>query len=155
MATRQTGFAMLATSSVQEVMDLAGVAHIVSLKSRVPFLHFFDGFRTSHEIQKIDGIDYDEMAKLMPWDKVAEFRARALNPEHPHQAGTAQNPDIYFQGREAANKYYNATPAIVEEVMKQVGELTGRHYNLFDYVGAPDAEYVTVAMGSGLSLIHI
>ena len=149
MSCRQTGFAMLASNSVQEAMDMALVAHVATLKSSVPFLHFFDGFRTSHEIQKIDGIDYDEMAKLMPWDKVAEFRARALNPEHPHQAGTAQNPDIYFQGREAANKYYNATPAIVEEVMKQVGELTGRHYNLFDYVGAPDAEYVTVAMGSG------
>ena len=149
MSCRQTGFAMLASNSVQEAMDMALVAHVATLKSSVPFLHFFDGFRTSHEIQKIDGIDYDEMAKIMPWDKVEEFRARALNPEHPHQGGTAQNPDIYFQGREAGNKYYNATPAIVEEVMKQVGELTGRHYNLFDYVGAPDAEYVLVAMGSG------
>ncbi len=149
MSCRQTGFAMLASNSVQEAMDMALIAHVATLKSSVPFLHFFDGFRTSHEIQKIDGIDYEEMAKIMPWDKVAEFRARALNPEHPHQAGTAQNPDIYFQGREAANKYYAAAPAIVEEVMKEVGELTGRHYNLFDYVGAPDAEYVTIAMGSG------
>ena len=112
MACRQTGFAMLASNSVQEAEDMALVAHLATLKSSVPFLHFFDGFRTSHEIQKIDEISYEDIAKLMPWDKVAEFRARALNPEHPHLGGTAQNPDIYFQGREAANKYYLATPAI-------------------------------------------
>ena len=155
MACRQTGFAMLASNSVQEAMDMALVAHVSALKASVPFLHFFDGFRTSHEIQKIDGIEYDEMKKLVPWDKVKAFRERALNPEHPHQSGTAQNPDIYFQGREAANKYYLATPDIVEEVMNEVGELTGRHYKLFDYVGAPDADRVIIAMGSGLSLIHI
>ena len=149
MACRQTGFAMLASCSVQEAEDMALVAHLATLKASVPFLHFFDGFRTSHEIQKIDEIAYEDMAKLMPWDKVAEFRARALNPEHPHLGGTAQNPDIYFQGREAANKYYDATPAIVEEVMDEVGKLTGRAHKPFDYVGAPDAEYVIVAMGSG------
>ena len=117
MACRQTGFAMLASNSVQEAMDMALVAHLSALKASVPFLHFFDGFRTSHEIQKIDGIEYDEIAKLVPWDKIKAFREGALNPEHPHQQGTAQNPDIYFQGREAANKYYLATPDIVEEVM--------------------------------------
>ena len=149
MACRQTGFAMLASNSVQEAEDMALVAHLATLKSSVPFLHFFDGFRTSHEIQKIDEIAYDDIAKLVPWDKVEAFRARALNPEHPHLGGTAQNPDIYFQGREAANKYYLATPAIVEEVMEEVGKLTGRKHKPFDYVGAPDAEYVIVAMGSG------
>ena len=149
MACRQTGFAMLASNSVQEACDMALVAHLATLKSSVPFLHFFDGFRTSHEIQKIDAPEYDEIAKLVPWDKVEEFRARSLNPDHPHQAGTAQNPDIYFQGREAGNKYYLAVPEIVEETMAQVGELTGRYYHLFDYVGAPDAEKVIIAMGSG------
>ena len=149
MACRQTGFAMLASNSVQEAEDMALVAHLATLKSSVPFLHFFDGFRTSHEIQKIDEIAYEDIAKLMPWDKVEEFRARALNPEHPHLGGTAQNPDIYFQGREAANKYYLATPAIVEEVMDEVGKITGRPHKPFDYVGAPDAEAVIVAMGSG------
>ncbi len=120
----------------------------------MPFLHFFDGFRTSHEVQKIEMIDYEDMAKLVDYDTVAQFRARALNPEHPHQQGTAQNPDIYFQNREAANKYYNAVPAIVEETMKQVGELTGRHYKLFDYVGAPDAEKVIVTIGSSCDTVE-
>ena len=154
MACRQTGFAMLASNSVQEAMDMALVAHLATLKSNVPFLHFFDGFRTSHEIQKVDGIDYDEIAKLVDWDAIKAFRARGLNPEHPHQQGTAQNSDVYFQGREAANKYYEATPAIVEEVMKQVGELTGRHYNLFDYVGAEDAERVIISMCSSCDAIE-
>lgn len=149
MAARQTGFAMLSSNSVQEAMDLALVAHLSSLNTSVPFLHFFDGFRTSHEVQKIDVIDYEDMAKLIPWNKVNEFRARAMNPEHPHLQGTAQNPDIYFQGREAANKYYDATPAIVETAMKQVSELTGRPYSLFDYVGAEDATSVIILMGSG------
>ena len=149
MACRQTGFAMLASNSVQEAEDMALVAHVATLKSSVPFLHFFDGFRTSHEIQKIDEIAYEDMAKLLPAEKVAEFRARALNPDHPTLGGTAQNPDIYFQGREAGNKYYNAVPAIVEEVMDEVGKITGRPHKPFDYVGAPDAEYVIVAMGSG------
>ena len=144
-ATRQTGFALLASASVQEVMDLALVAHLATLESRVPFLHFFDGFRTSHEIQKIDGIAYEDMAKLVNWDQIAAFRQRALNPEHPIQRGTAQNPDIYFQGREASNPYYLATPKIVAEVMDKVGKLTGRSYKPFDYVGAPDAERIIVA----------
>ena len=149
MSTRHTGFAMLSSASVQEVMDLALVAHLSSIKASVPFLHFFDGFRTSHEVQKIEEIAYEDMGKLLDWEAVAKFRARGLNPEHPHQGGTAQNPDIYFQGREAANKYYNAVPAIVEEYMQKVGELTGRKYHLFDYVGAPDADKVIILMGSG------
>ena len=154
MACRQTGFAMLASGSVQEAHDMALVAHLSAIKGSVPFLHFFDGFRTSHEIQKIDAAEYSEIAKLVDWDKVNEFRARALNPEHPHQAGTAQNPDIYFQNREAANKYYEAVPGIVEAYMKKVAKLTGRSYKLFDYYGAEDAEEVIVAMGSGCEAIH-
>ena len=158
MACRQTGFAMLASNSVQEATDMALVAHLAAIKASVPFLHFFDGFRTSHEIQKIDAIDpkdnYAEIAGLVDWDKVKAFREGGLNPDHPHQQGTAQNPDIYFQGREAANKYYEATPDIVAEVMKQVGELTGRNYKPFDYVGAPDAERVIICMGSGCDAIE-
>src|SRR5690554_3580024 len=153
-ATRQTGFALLASASVQEVMDLALVAHLATLESSVPFLHFFDGFRTSHEIQKIDAIDYEEMAKLVNWEKVKEFRNRALNPEHPVQRGTAQNPDIYFQGREASNPYYLATPEIVVKAMEQVSKLTGRNYKPFDYVGAPDAERVIIVMGSGCDTVE-
>ena len=128
MATRQTGFAMLATSSVQEVMDLAGVAHIVSLKSRVPFLHFFDGFRTSHEIQKIELIDEAALTAMLDRDALAEFRRRALNPEHPVTRGTAQNPDIYFQTREAANRFYDAVPDMVAEAMREISKITGREY---------------------------
>ena len=154
MACRQTGFAMLASGSVQEAHDMALVAHLSAIKGSVPFLHFFDGFRTSHEIQKIDACELDEIAKLVDWDKIAEFRARALNPEHPHQAGTAQNPDIYFQNREAANCYYNAIPEIVEAYMGEVAKVTGRAYKLFDYYGAPDAEEVIVAMGSGCEAIQ-
>ncbi len=154
MACRQTGFAMLASGSVQEAHDMALVAHLSAIKGSVPFLHFFDGFRTSHEIQKIDACELDEIAKLVDWDKINEFRARALNPEHPHQAGTAQNPDIYFQNREAANKYYNAIPEIVEAYMGEVAKVTGRAYKLFDYYGAPDAEEVIVAMGSGCEAIQ-
>ena len=149
MACRQTGFALLASNSVQEAMDLALVAHLSTLEAKVPFLHFFDGFRTSHEVSKIDAIDYADMAKLLKTEYVDEFRRRALNPEHPQLQGTAQNPDIYFQNREAANKYYMATPAIVEKYMKQVSKLTGREYHLFDYVGAPDADKVIILMGSG------
>ena len=148
MATRQTGFAMLATSSVQEVMDLAGVAHIVALKSRVPFLHFFDGFRTSHEIQKIELIDEARLTAMLDRDALKEFRARALNPEHPVTRGTAQNPDIYFQTREAANKFYDAVPDMVAEAMREISAITGRDYKPFVYYGAEDAEHVVVAMGS-------
>ena len=149
MACRQTGFAMLCSNSVQEAMDLALVAHLATLEAKVPFIHFFDGFRTSYEVSKIDVIDYADMDKLLDRKYVDEFRARALNPEHPQLQGTAQNPDIYFQNREACNSFYNATPAIVEKYMKKVGELTGRKYNLVDYVGAPDATDVIVIMGSG------
>jgi pyruvate-ferredoxin/flavodoxin oxidoreductase len=148
MATRQTGFALLASGSVQEVMDLGLVAHIAALRAKIPFVHFFDGFRTSSEIQKVDVIPYEEMAKLAPWDAVEAFRKRAMNPEHPHLRGTAQNPDIYFQGREAAHRYYVAAPKIIAEVMKQISQRIGREYRLFDYVGAPDAERVVVLMGS-------
>ena len=154
MACRQTGFAMLASNSVQEVMDLALVAHLSTLKAKVPFLHFFDGFRTSHEVSKIDVIDYDEMKTLVDMKDIEEFRKRALNPEHPVQRGTAQNADIYFQNRETANKYYNATPAIVQEMMDKVAKLTGRSYHLFDYVGAKDAENVIVLMGSGADAVE-
>ena len=153
MACRQTGFAMLASNSVQEAHDMALVAHLATLKAHVPFLHFFDGFRTSHEIQKIDAVDpkdnYADLKKFVDFEAIEAFRKAGLNPDHPHQQGPAQNPDIYFQGREAANKYYDATPEIVEKVMEQVGEITGRHYKLFDYVGAPDADRVIIAMGSG------
>jgi pyruvate-ferredoxin/flavodoxin oxidoreductase len=148
MAVRQTGFAMLAASSVQEVMDMALVTHLSAIKSSIPFVHFFDGFRTSHEIQKIAVIDYEDMDKLTDWDAVARFRARGANPERPELRGTAQNPDIYFQGREAANPYYLKVPGIVDEYMQKVGDLTGRSYRLFDYVGDPDAENVVVSMGS-------
>jgi len=154
MACRQTGFAMIASNSVQEVMDLALVSHLSTLKAKVPFLHFFDGFRTSHEVSKIDVIDYEEMKELVDMKDIEDFRARALNPEHPVQKGTAQNSDIYFQNRETANKYYNATPAIVQEMMDKVSILTGRNYHLFDYVGAPDAENVVVLMGSGADAVE-
>ncbi len=148
MATRQTGWALLASNNVQEVMDLALIAHAATLKARVPFLHFFDGFRTSHEVSKIEELSYDVMRAMIPEDKVREHRARGLNPEHPEIRGTSQNPDVYFQGREATNKLYEATPGIVEETMKQFAELTGRSYKLFDYVGAPDAERIVILMGS-------
>ncbi len=154
MATRQTGFALLASSSVQEAMDMALVAHLSAIESRVPFCHFFDGFRTSHELQKIEVIDYDDIKKLVNWDALAEFRERAMNSEHPDVRGTAQNPDIYFQAREACNPYYDAAPAMVERIMKKVGALTGRRYKLFDYVGAPDADRVIVAMGSACETIE-
>ncbi len=154
MACRQTGFAMVAANSVQEVMDLALVSHLSTLKAKVPFLHFFDGFRTSHEVSKIDVIEYDEMKALVDMKDIEDFRARALNPEHPVQRGTAQNSDIYFQNRETANKYYNATPAIVQEMMDKVSALTGRSYHLFDYVGAPDAENIVVMMGSGADAVE-
>lgn len=148
MATRQTGSAMLASGSVQEVMDLAGVAHLASIKSSLPFVHFFDGFRTSHEYQKIEVLDYDDLEELVDYGKVSEFRHRALNPERPVTMGTAQNPDIFFQAREAVNSFYDAVPDIVEEYMQEISELTGREYHPFNYVGAEDAEYVIVAMGS-------
>ncbi|MDD4291576.1 MAG: pyruvate:ferredoxin (flavodoxin) oxidoreductase [Clostridia bacterium] len=149
MACRQTGFAMLASNSVQEAMDLALVAHLSTLEAKVPFVHFFDGFRTSHEVSKIEEIDYADMAELLDMQYVDEFRKRALNPEHPQLQGTAQNPDIYFQNREAANAYYDRCPEIVAKYMEKVSKLTGRPYHLFDYVGAKDATHVIVMMGSG------
>lgn len=148
MAARQTGFALLASSSVQEAMDLGGVAHLATLKTRVPFVHFFDGFRTSHEVQKIEVIDYEDLAKLVDKDAINEFRARALNPEHPVTRGTAQNPDIFFQAREASNKFYESVPDAVAEYMKEIEKITGREYKPFNYYGAPDAENIIVAMGS-------
>jgi pyruvate-ferredoxin/flavodoxin oxidoreductase len=154
MAARQTGFALLASSSVQEAQDLALVAHLATLDARVPFLHFYDGFRTSHEIQKIEMIDYEDMASLFNFEAYKAFKARAVNPEHPDTRGTAQNPDIYFQGREAANRYYLKVPAIVTACMKKVGDLTGRPYRLFDYVGDPQAAHVVVAMGSACEAIE-
>ena len=154
MAVRQTGFALLASASVQEVMDLGLVAHLASIESSVPFLHFFDGFRTSHEIQKIELIDYEDMARLVNREALARFRARGTNPERPELRGTAQNPDIYFQGREAANAYYLKVPGIVEAYMQKVSKLTGRAYKLFDYVGDPQAEQVVVSMGSSCETIE-
>jgi len=147
-STRQTGFAMIATGSVQEIMDIAAVAHLTAIKSRVPFLHFFDGFRTSHEIQKVEVPAADTLAGLVDYNSLKSFRDKALNPENPVTRGTAQNPDIYFQTREAANPYYLALPDMVEEYMQEMKKVTGREYHPFTYYGAPDAENVIVAMGS-------
>jgi pyruvate-ferredoxin/flavodoxin oxidoreductase len=148
MSTRSCGFALLATGSVQEIMDIAGVAHLAAIKSRVPFLHFFDGFRTSHEIQKVESIATEDMARLLDWDALKKFRDNALNPEHAVTKGTAQNPDIYFQTREVANKFYDAVPDIVEDYMQEIKKLTGREYHPFTYYGAADAENIIIAMGS-------
>ncbi len=147
-ACRQTGYAMLCSNNPQECMDLGAVAHLAAIKGRVPFLHFFDGFRTSHEIQKIETWDYDDLADMLDWDAVDAFRRRSLNPEHPVLRGSAQNPDIFFQAREACNSYYDAVPGIVEEYMNKVNEKIGTNYKPFNYYGAPDAEKVIIAMGS-------
>ncbi|NCB42672.1 MAG: pyruvate:ferredoxin (flavodoxin) oxidoreductase [Clostridia bacterium] len=148
MAARQTGFALLCSGSVQEAMDMAGVAHLSAIKGQVPFVHFFDGFRTSHEVQKVEVIDYEIFRNLIDMNAVQAFREHALNPEHPVIRGTAQNPDIFFQAREASNVYYEKLPAIVSDYMEKLSKEIGREYKLFDYVGAPDAENVIVAMGS-------
>ena len=148
MATRQTGFAMLAEGSVQEVMDLAAVAHLSAIKGRVPFVNFFDGFRTSHEIQKVEALDQDDLAPLLDREALADFRRRAMNPDKPVTRGTAENPDVFFQHRESCNDYYTAIPGIVEEYINKINELTGRKYGLFDYYGAKDADRVIIAMGS-------
>lgn len=148
MATRQTGFGMLATGSVQEILDLAPVAHMLAIQSRVPFLHFFDGFRTSHEIQKAEVLDYSDYATLVDQDAIKAFRKRALNPDNPVTRGTAQNPDIFFQAREASNKFYEVLPDMVDEAMQKLSKLTGREYHPFTYYGAPDAEDIIIAMGS-------
>jgi pyruvate-ferredoxin/flavodoxin oxidoreductase len=147
-AARQTGFAMLASGSVQEEMDLAGVAHLATLKSRIPFLAFFDGFRTSHEIQKVEALQMDDMIQLVDQKALQEFRNRALNPENPVTRGTAQNPDIFFQAKESSNRFYDAVPDIVAGYMKEISELTGREYHPFDYYGDPEAENIIIAMGS-------
>ncbi|MCF8223743.1 MAG: pyruvate:ferredoxin (flavodoxin) oxidoreductase [Bacteroidales bacterium] len=152
-ATRQTGFGLLATGSIQEIMDLAGVAHLASIKSRIPFLHFFDGFRSSHEIQKVEVMETEEMKKLMDWKAVQAFRDNALNPEHPVTRGTAQNPDIYFQAKESVNPFYEPLADIVADYMKEITKMTGREYKPFTYYGAPDAENIIVAMGSVTSTI--
>jgi pyruvate-ferredoxin/flavodoxin oxidoreductase len=154
MACRQTGFCMLFANSVQECMDMALVAHLSAIDASLPFMHVFDGFRTSHEIQKIAVIDYEDMAPLVNRDKIAEFRARSMHPEHPSIRGTAQNPDVFFQNREAINPFYDKTPHIVAENMKKVAALTGRAYKLFDYVGHPQPEHVVVAMGSACETIQ-
>ncbi|HOH55231.1 MAG TPA: pyruvate:ferredoxin (flavodoxin) oxidoreductase, partial [Paludibacteraceae bacterium] len=153
MAVRQTGCAMFATGSVQEIMDMAAVAHLSAIKSRVPFVHFFDGFRTSHEIQKIEQLDQEDLIPLIDQEALKAFRNRALNPEKPVIRGTAQNPDIYFQAREAANPFYDAVPEIVEDYLNKLGEITGRKHGLFDYYGAPDADRVVIAMGSATEAI--
>ncbi len=152
-ACRQTGYAMLCASSVQEIMDMGAVAHLSAIKGRVPFMHFFDGFRSSSEIQKVECLDYDDLKKITDWDCVDEFRKRSLNPERPVTKGTAENPDIFFQARESSNKFYDAVPEIVENYMGEINKLTGRDYKLFNYYGAPDAEKVIVAMGSGIETI--
>ncbi|MCL2517729.1 MAG: pyruvate:ferredoxin (flavodoxin) oxidoreductase, partial [Oscillospiraceae bacterium] len=148
MACRQTGYAMLCAGNVQEVMDLGAVAHLSAIKGRVPFLHFFDGFRTSHEVQKIESWDYADLAEMVDMDAVDRFRANALNPDHPVLRGTAQNPDIFFQAKEASNNYYTAVPGIVEEYFNKINAKIGTDYKLFNYYGAPDAERVIIAMGS-------
>lgn len=149
MAVRSAGWGMLCAASVQEAADLAVVAHLSAMAGSVPMLHFFDGFRTSHEIQRFEALDEDELRGLLPRTQIQQFRARAMNPEHPHQQGTSQNPDVYFQGREAANPYYFALPEIVQDTMNRVAALTGRPMRLFSYTGVPDAKKVLVLMGSG------
>lgn len=148
MAARATGFAMLCEDSVQEVMDLSGVAHLATIKSKIPFVNFFDGFRTSHEIQKVEVLEDEELANLVDYKALEEFRNRSLNPNHPVTRGTAQNPDIYFQTREAVNRHYEKVPEIVEEYMAEIKKLTGREYHCFDYYGAPDADRIIIAMGA-------
>ncbi|MBC8061480.1 MAG: pyruvate:ferredoxin (flavodoxin) oxidoreductase [Clostridiaceae bacterium] len=154
MAARQTGFAILGSNNVQQVMDLSAVAHLATIKSRVPFMSFFDGFRTSHEVQKIEVLNYDDLAKLADFKDIEAFRSRALNPEHPVVRGTAQNPDIYFQEREVSNKFYTAIPEIVEGYMAEISKITGREYHLFNYYGAPDADRLIIAMGSVCDVVE-
>ena len=154
MSVRQTGWGMLASNSPQECMDLALIAQVATLKTRLPFVHFFDGFRTSNEVQKIEALSEDDMKAMVTPDLVRAHRARGLSPDHPSMRGSAQNPDVYFQGREVANPFYTAAPAIVQEVMDDFAKLVGRQYHLFEYVGAPDAERVVIIMGSGADIMH-
>jgi pyruvate-ferredoxin/flavodoxin oxidoreductase len=153
MATRQTGFAMLASGSIQEIMDIGGIAHLAAIKTRIPFLHFFDGFRSSHEIQKVEYFDNDDVSKLVDFETLQKFRDNALNPEHPVTRGTAQNPDIFFQAKEAADRFYDPIPDVVEDYMKEISKMTGREYHPFTYYGAKDAENILIAMGSVTSTI--
>ncbi|MBN1223794.1 MAG: pyruvate:ferredoxin (flavodoxin) oxidoreductase, partial [Candidatus Aminicenantes bacterium] len=154
MAARNTGFGMIASGSIQEIMDLAVVAHLSSLKSSVPFLHFFDGFRSSNEVQKVEVLPYELLAELLEMEYVKDFRRRAMNPEKPLVKVGAQNPDVYFQGRETVNRFYTATPAIVQEYMDKLAAKIGRQYKLFDYVGSPDAEKIIISMGSSVETIE-
>src|SRR5438094_213298 len=154
MAARSTGFGMLASGSVQEVMDMALISHAASLESRLPFLHFFDGFRTSHEVAKVEQLTVDDMRAMIDEELVRAHRARALSPDRPFIRGTAQNPDVYFQARESANPYYIAAPTIVQNAMDQFAKIVGRQYHLFDYAGAPDAERIIIIMGSGAEVTH-
>ncbi|PIE31286.1 pyruvate:ferredoxin (flavodoxin) oxidoreductase [candidate division KSB3 bacterium] len=154
MATRQIGWGLIASANNQEIIDLSTVAHLVAIQSRVPMLHFFDGFRSSHEISKVELIPYDDLAKLIDMDAVKEFKARGFRPEKPEMRGTAQNPDVFFQAKEACNPYYDKLPAIIEENMKKVGDLTGRHYGLFDYFGDPEAESVVICMTTGADVVQ-
>ncbi len=154
MACRTTGWAELASGSIQEVMDMACIAHATTLRARVPFLHFFDGFRSSHEVQKIEELSFDDLRYMVDDELVAEHRARALSPDHPIMRGTAQNPDVFFQGREAVNPYYVRCAGHVQDTMDRFAKLTGRHYHLFDYVGAPDADRIVIVMGSGAETVH-
>ncbi|HEX42573.1 MAG TPA: pyruvate:ferredoxin (flavodoxin) oxidoreductase, partial [Phycisphaerales bacterium] len=153
MTCRETGFALLASNNVQEVMDMALIAQQATLASRVPFVHFFDGFRTSHEVQKVEELTYDDMRAMIDDELVAQHKARALSPDRPVIGGTAQNPDVYFQGRETVNTFYLAAPSIVQATMDKFAKLTGRQYKLFDYEGCPDAEKVIIAMGSGVETV--
>ena len=154
MAIRATGAIMLSSGSVQECMDLAAVEHLSAIKSRLPIVHFFDGFRTSHELQKIEVLEYDELASLLDMDAVNAFRASGLNPDRPIVLGCTMNPDIYFQARESVNKFYLAVPETVQSYMDKINNLTGRNYKLFNYYGSPNAEHVIVAIGSGCSVIR-
>src|SRR5271157_2354097 len=154
MATRQTGFALLSSNSVQEAMDLALISHAATLESRLPFLHFFDGFRTSHEVSKIEELSLDDMRAMIDDEMVRAHRERALSPDHPVLRGSAQNPDVYFQARETVNPYYIACPTIVQNTMDKFASIVGRQYHLFEYVGAPDAENMIIIMGSGAEAVH-
>ena len=154
MAARTTGFGLLAASSVQAAQDLALISHAATLEARLPFIHFFDGFRTSHEVSKIELVTEEQMHAMMDDKLIYEHRNRALNPDNPFIRGTAQNPDVYFQARETVNRYYDATPAIVERAMQRFGDITGRQYRLFDYHGDPNAERVVVLMGSGATTVR-
>ncbi|MCK4336390.1 MAG: pyruvate:ferredoxin (flavodoxin) oxidoreductase, partial [Candidatus Aminicenantes bacterium] len=154
MSARNTGFALIASGSIQEVMDLSVVAHLATLKSKVPFIQFFDGFRTSNEIQKVEMIQYETMAELVEMKYIEDFRSRAMNPENPMMKVGAQNPDVYFQGRETVNKFYDVTPEIVQEYMDKLAKKIGRQYKLFDYIGAPDAEKIIISMGSSTETIE-